>query len=72
MLPAASATPPMQVSAMIASTGLPFGYLRFDEISLAAFFAIFIVWSSRDSLTPRILPSIAGRIPTLGYSPITV
>jgi len=49
---AASATPPMQLSAMTHSTGWPFGYFSDSLISFAALCAIFITWPSSDSRTP--------------------
>jgi hypothetical protein len=49
---AASATPPIQVSAITHSTGLPFGYFREELISLAALSAIFMTCPSSDSRTP--------------------
>ena len=66
---ALSATLPMVVSEITHSTGVPSGYFNVLEISAATLFAIFIVWSSRDSRTPFILPSIVGRIPIFGHSP---
>jgi len=64
---AASLTPPMVVSAIKHSTGLPFGYLSVP-ISSAAALAMFIVWTSSDSRTPLRRPSIVGRIPIFGIT----
>ena len=66
---AASATPPIVVSAMTHSTFEPSGYRRDFEISLATDCACRMVWSSSDSRTPPRRPSIVGRIPTRGNPP---
>jgi hypothetical protein len=63
---AASAQPPMLVSAITHCTGEPSGYFSLAEISLAALLAMFMVCSSSDSRTPLRRPSITGRMPTLG------
>ena len=42
------------------------GKVSDDEIRFAAAFAMFIVWTSSDSRTPRRRPSMIGRMPTLG------
>ena len=66
---AASAAPPMQVSAMTHSTGSPQGWRRFRPISSAVAFAMAMVWASSDSRTPRRRPSMAGRMPIFGRPP---
>ena len=40
--------------------------VKFSEMSFAALFAMFIVCSSKDSLTPPHLPSMVGLMPILG------
>lgn len=71
-LPRYSATRPIVVSAITTFTGSPLEYFRFSSNNFAADFAMFIVCSSRDSLTfsAPLRPSIVGLMPITGYSPI--
>src|SRR4051794_30665758 len=59
----------MQESAITHSIGRPQACLRFAEISSAVALAIAMVNPSSDSRTPPYLPSIVGRMPTLGNEP---
>jgi hypothetical protein len=59
----------MVESAMTHSMGIPLGCFKFSVMSFAAARAMPMVTSSRDSLTPRRLPSMVGLIPIFGTFP---
>src|SRR5512143_4350551 len=67
---AASATPPMHESAITHLTGSPLACTRFADRKSAVARAIPMVGSTSASRTPLRRPSIAGRMPILGMSPI--